>query len=67
MYRLMKSERVVLKHFGPMASYHQVEVGQYHDLYAAVAACDLANAHTEARHYILNGAGQEYYGGSWIS
>jgi hypothetical protein len=33
----------------------------------ATAACNVANAPTDARHYLLNSAGQEYYAGSWIA
>jgi hypothetical protein len=69
MYKLMKSVRVVLEHLvrGPITSYRQVEVNRYRAFSAAAAACDSANDNADARHYILNGAGQEYYGGTWIS
>ena len=69
MYTLMKSERMVLEHrvCGPMVSYRQEELERFREFPTAIAACETANKRTDARHYILNGAGQEYYAGTWIA
>jgi len=69
MYRLMKSERMVLDHMvcGPMVSYRQKEITRFQAFPIAIAACEIANEHTDVRHYILDGAGKEYYAGMWIA
>lgn len=69
MYTLIRSERMVLEHMvcGPMVSYRQEEIERFREFSTATAACELANAHTDVRHCVLNGAGQEYYAGSWIA
>jgi len=67
MYTLMKSERTKLRH-GTAGSraYEQKEVAQYADFSDALTACDKANQQRNARHYVMNGFGKEYYVDTWI-
>ena len=69
MYKLMKSERLVLQHGirGPMVSYRHEEIQRFQGFHAAFIACEIANEGAEIQHYILNGIGQEYYVGTWIT
>jgi hypothetical protein len=68
MYRLMKSEKFALDQLssGIRSFYRQTQVEQFRQLHSALGACELANDSGSPRHYLLNGSGQEYYGGSWI-
>ena len=68
MYRLMKSEKFELEdiHGRSVSIYRQKEVTRFLKFDDATAACNVANAPTNARCYLLNGAGQEYYAGDWI-
>jgi len=68
MYRLMKSEKVILDHAisGHLVSYRQIEVEHFEQFGAARGACEIANRRDEPRHYVLNESGQEYYDGAWI-
>lgn len=69
MYRLMKSDRVVLDHlrYGPMVSYRHREIDRFHALPAAVLACDFANRQVHMSCCILDDGGQEYFAGNWMS
>jgi hypothetical protein len=68
MFRLMKSERMVLDHavYGPLISYRQKEIQRFGEFSTAFAACEIANDQVGMRHYILDGYGKEYYAGTWI-
>ena len=68
MFRLFKSEKFLL-HTAlskTLSSYRQVQVYQFQNLEAALAACDSCNAKADSRHYILNESREEYYEGAWI-
>ena len=69
MYKLMKSERLVLQHMGcgPMVAYRHAEIERFQGFRAAFIACEIANKRAETQHYILNGIGHEYYAGTWIA
>ncbi|AGA90312.1 hypothetical protein Thimo_1529 [Thioflavicoccus mobilis 8321] len=66
MYRLMKSELFPLDSMHGRRGYTQKEVAVYEDFDEAVNACTRANQGFEARHYILDESGKEYYAGVWI-
>ena len=69
MYKLMKSERLVLENRirGPMVAYRHEEIERFPGFNAAFIACEIANEGAETQHCILNGIGQEYYAGTWIT
>lgn len=68
MYRLMKSEKLILNHIlsGSLSLYRQIQIKQFPQLSKAVDACKNANRSGESRFYILNDSGKELYGDSWI-
>jgi len=68
MYRMMKSEKITLDHAisGPLSSYRQIKIGLFDGLGAALDACGVANNKLGGHYYVLNGSGEEYYGGTWI-
>ena len=68
MYSLMQSEKVTQDHsaLGMISNYRQRLIGQYSEVRSALEACRLANAEGRHRFYVLNGAGQENYRGTWI-
>jgi len=68
MYKLMKSEqiRAVDGAGGLRRAYEQMEVRRYPVLDEAVAACNEANRELEARYYVLDDCGREYYATRWI-
>ena len=69
MYKLMKSEKLILQHMncGPMVAYRYSEIERFRGFHAALIAFEIANKRTEMQHYILNGSGQEYHAGTWIT
>ena len=68
MYRLMQSEKVMKAYpaLGKFSNYRQRLIGQYSEARSALEACCKANAEGRSRFYVLNEAGQENYGGTWI-
>ena len=69
MYRLLKSEKFRLEHptGRPSTLFRQKEIEQFRALVDATSACKIANETADARHYVLDGAGREYYAGSWVT
>jgi len=69
MYRLMKSERYESGHLvsGSIPNYRQIDVAKYQHLCKAMGACEAASETVNnSRHYVLNDAGKEFFGGTWI-
>ncbi|MGD8956301.1 MAG: hypothetical protein PVJ03_03140 [Chromatiaceae bacterium] len=68
MYRLMHSEKFTFEHprLGHISTYRQRLIGQYGEVRIALEACHKANADGRHRFYVLNEAGQENFGGTWI-
>lgn len=67
MYTLMKSQQC--GHGTTLRwswAYEQKKVAEYEVFEDAMVACDKANGRREERHYVMNGIGKEYYGGTWI-
>jgi hypothetical protein len=69
MYKLMKSEKYVLEYptRRPLTLFRQEEIKRFRALHDATSACEVANETADARHYILDGAGREFYAGSWLA
>jgi hypothetical protein len=68
MYRLMQSEKITQERSVSRRypNYRQCVIGQYNEVRSALEACRKANAEGRNRFYVLNEAGQENYGGTWI-
>ena len=69
MYRLMKTERSILDQMNAeaMLPYMHIQLAQFPQLGAALAACQAANDKAGSRHYVLDEVGKEYYQGTWIN
>jgi hypothetical protein len=68
MYRLMKSEKFIMDHLtsGLISFYRQTQVKHFPLFRSALGAYEVANNNSKSRYYLLNGSGQEYFGGTWI-
>lgn len=66
-YKLMKSELTKRAQDEAVSRpYEQTEVARYVVFDEAVSACAKANRKPDARHYVMNDSGKEYYAGGWI-
>lgn len=68
MYRLMMSEKPNRNYMssGYLSTYQQTEVNHFTHFDSALKACESANNKGKSRFYVINEAGQEYFGCTWI-